>query len=45
MKGLIAEAVLYVPDWPHLYVVMTASDVNDANESAASATADIEMSL
>lgn len=45
--GAVADSIILdtLPDWPHVHVVMTASDVNDANESAASATASIELSL
>lgn len=33
-----------LPDWPHVYTVVTASDVNDANESAVSNTGDCPLS-
>ena len=40
-----SEILDNIPDWPHTHIVVTASDVNDANESAASTAASIEYSL
>lgn len=44
--GAVAGSVILgeLPDWPHTYVCMTASDINDANESAVSNTGDCPIS-
>jgi hypothetical protein len=44
--GAVAGSVVLdtLPDWPHVYVVVTASDVNDANESVASSAVDCPLS-